>query len=174
MTGIGKATAFSFAKHGVKKIAIGDINQKAIDATATELGRQYPELEILPMQLDVSSEQSIEDAVAATAKKFGGIDYAVNNAGIAGPLVRSAEHTLANWHQTMSVNLHGVWMSQRAEIRQMMKQELGDSYRTGRGVIVNMSSMYGIIGTSMNTPAVAYTTSKHAVVGKMFPQMRRA
>jgi NAD(P)-dependent dehydrogenase (short-subunit alcohol dehydrogenase family) len=125
------------------------------------------------MQLDVASEQSIEDAVKATANKFGSIDYAVNNAGIAGPLVRSAEHSMADWHQTMNVNLHGVWMSQRAEIRQMLKQKPGDTYRTGRGVIVNMSSMYGIIGTSMNTPAVAYTTSKHAVVGEVFSETDR-
>jgi NAD(P)-dependent dehydrogenase (short-subunit alcohol dehydrogenase family) len=52
----------------------------------------------------------------------------------------------------------------KADIRQMLMQTPGDSYRTGRGVIVNMSSMYGLIGTSMNTPAVAYTTSKHAVI----------
>ena len=125
------------------------------------------------MRLDVASEQSIEDAVTAIAKKFGSIDYAVNNAGIAGPLVRSAEHATADWHQTMNVNLHGVWMSQRAEIRQMLKQKPGESYRTGKGVIINMSSMYGIIGTSMNTPAVAYTTSKHAVVGKEFWETSR-
>jgi NAD(P)-dependent dehydrogenase (short-subunit alcohol dehydrogenase family) len=117
------------------------------------------------MQLDVGSEQSIDDAVSSTAKKFGSIDYAVNNAGIAGPLVRSAEHSMADWQKVMDVNLNGVWMSQRAEIRQMLKQKAGDTYRTGRGVIINLSSMYGVIATSMNTPAVAYTTSKHAVVG---------
>jgi NAD(P)-dependent dehydrogenase (short-subunit alcohol dehydrogenase family) len=149
----------------VKKLGLGDINFKAIEATASELSKQYPKLEIHTMQLDVASEQSIDDAIASTAQKFGTIDYAVNNAGVAGPLVLSAEHSSADWRSVMNVNLDGVWMSQRAEIRQMLKQKPGDSYRTGRGVIINMSSMYGLIGTSMNTPAVAYTTSKHAVIG---------
>ena len=164
--GIGKATAFAFAKNGVRQVGLGDINLRAIETTAAELSKQYHDLEVYPLQLDVGNEQSIDKAVASTAQKFGSIDYAVNNAGVAGPLLRSAEHSLADWQKLMDVNLNGVWMSQRAEIRQMLKQKPGDSYRTGRGVIINMSSMYGVIATSMNTPAVAYTTSKHAVVGK--------
>ena len=149
----------------MRRLAIGDINLKAIEVTANELSKQYPELQVLPLQLDVGSEQSVDDGVAATAKKFGSIDYAVNNAGIAGPMVLTAEHSKADWQKVMSVNLNGVWMCQRAQIRQMLKQKPGESYRAGKGVIVNMSSMYGVIGTSMNTPAVAYTTSKHAVIG---------
>lgn len=149
----------------MKKLGLGDIHLNAIKATASELSKQFPELEVHAMQLDVASEKSIDDAIASTAQKFGTIDYAVNNAGVAGSLALSAEHSLADWRSVMNVNSDGVWMSQRAEIRQMLKQKAGDSYRTGKGVIINVSSMYGLIGTSMNTPAVAYTTSKHAVVG---------
>ena len=71
----------------------------------------------------MTNEQSIDDAVAQTASKFGRIDYAVNNAGIGGPLTLSAEHSTPDWQKVMNVNLNGVWMSSRAEIRQMLKQE---------------------------------------------------
>ena len=149
----------------MKKLGLGDINLKAIEATASELSKQYSKLEIHTTQLYVASEQSIDDAIASSAQKFGTIDYAVNNAGVAGPLVPSAQHSSADWRSALNVNSDGVWMSQRAEIRQMLKQTPGDSYKTGRGVIINMSSMFGLIGTSMDTPAVTYTTSKHVVIG---------
>lgn len=73
--------------------------------------------------MDVSDEQSINKAVSDTAAKFGRIDYAVNNAGIAGSHARSGDHELSDWQKLMSINLTGVWMSSRAEIRQMLKQE---------------------------------------------------
>ena len=121
--GIGKATAFSFAKHGAKGLGLGDLNSSAVNATAAELKESFSDLEILPLELDVTNEQSIDDAVARAASKFGRIDYAVNNAGIGGPLTLSAEHSTADWQKVMNVNLNGVWMSSRAEIRQMLKQQ---------------------------------------------------
>lgn len=66
----------------------------------------------------------------------------------------------------MAVNTTGVWLCQRAQIKQMLKQEpRTNSNRSYRGSIVNTASMYGVIGPSSNVPATAYATSKHAVVG---------
>lgn len=66
----------------------------------------------------------------------------------------------------LAVNTTGVWLCQRAQIRQMLKQEKRtESYRSYRGSIVNTASMYGIVGPSLNVPSTAYATSKHAVVG---------
>jgi len=123
LTGIGKATAIAFANHGARAIAIGDVNTSATKEAASEIKKLFPNVEVLPLELDVTKEQSIDEAVAEAAKKLGRIDYAVNNAGIGGSLEFSADHTLAEWQKVMNVNLNGVWMSSRAQIRQMLKQE---------------------------------------------------
>jgi NAD(P)-dependent dehydrogenase (short-subunit alcohol dehydrogenase family) len=111
------------ARHGAKALAIGDVNGPAIREAASEIKKSFPNVEVLPLELDVTKEQSIDDAVAQTASKLGRIDYAVNNAGIGGSQALSADHKLADWQRVMDINLNGVWMSSRAQIRQMLKQE---------------------------------------------------
>ena len=73
--------------------------------------------------MDVSNEASIEDGIRETVDSFGRIDVAVNNAGIAGALRPTNEIETSDWKKVLDVNLNGVWMCQRAEIRQMLKQE---------------------------------------------------
>ncbi|KAL4985912.1 hypothetical protein BDW68DRAFT_179271 [Aspergillus falconensis] len=165
-SGIGKATAYSFARYGVTQLALADINLSAAQTTARELESSFLGVEVLPLNIDVAKEASVNEAVALTVRKFGRIDYAVNNAGIGGSGALSAEHSMEDWVRTMDVNLRGVWLSSRAEISVMLEQEKReDSPRHNRGVIINVASMYGIQAPSLNTPAVAYTTSKHGVVG---------
>ena len=173
----------------MRKLALGDLNIKALDHTATELKSAYPGLEVLPLELNTASEKSVEDAISTTVKRFGRVDYAVNNAGIAGAAWKSADSDLASWQKTVDVNLTGVWLCSRAEIRAMLKQEpLEPEYvfqrkmsknesicpnrsppdsnpRLNRGVIVNVASMYGIIGTNASVGNVSYTATKHGVVG---------
>ncbi|RDW65642.1 SDR family NAD(P)-dependent oxidoreductase [Aspergillus mulundensis] len=164
--GIGKATAFSFAKHGVTQLALADINLSAAETTAREIQSRFPGTEVLPLALDVANEESVSDAVTQTVRQFGRIDYAVNNAGIAGPGALSAEHNVDDWKRTIDVNLHGVWLSSRAQIGVMLGQERReDSPRHNRGIIINVASMYGLLAPSLNTPAVAYAASKHGVLG---------
>ncbi|KAL3486874.1 hypothetical protein BJX62DRAFT_241560 [Aspergillus germanicus] len=166
-SGIGKATAYSFANHGIQRIALADINLPLAQETARTLERNFPHLQVLPLHLDVSSEKSIAEAITKTKTEFKRIDYAVNNAGISGSPALSAEHDVSSWRKTLDVNLTGVWMCSRAQIAAMLAQEKrpDDSERHNRGVIVNVASMYGLLATSLNTPAVAYTASKHGVVG---------
>ncbi|KPI41034.1 3-oxoacyl-[acyl-carrier-protein] FabG [Cyphellophora attinorum] len=164
--GIGKATAQSFVRHGVRRLAIGDINLPALKETASDLKLQYPDLEVVPLELDTSSESLVDKSIADTVKHFGRIDYAVNNAGIAGKAWRSADSDLEGWNKTVDVNLTGVWLCSRAQIRAMLKQNpLEASPRFNRGVIINVASMYGIIGTPLEVGAVVYTATKHGVVG---------
>ncbi|KAL4937894.1 hypothetical protein BDV06DRAFT_226522 [Aspergillus oleicola] len=165
-SGIGKATAFSFVRHGVNQIALADINLSAAETAAREIQSEFPDIEAIPLELDVTDEQSINDVVTQIRGKFGTIDYAVNNAGIGGPHDLSADHTLAEWRRTLNIDLNGVWMSSRAEIKVMLEQEKRkDSPRHNRGVIINVASMYGIVATSLNTPVVSYTAAKHGVIG---------
>ena len=99
-------------------------------------------------------------------KEFGRIDYALNNAGIGGSLKTTDQIDIEDFQRVLAVNTTGVWLCQRAQIRQMLKQEKwSDSPRSFRGSIVNTASMYGIVGPSLNVPSTAYSTSKHAVVG---------
>ena len=167
-SGIGKATAYSLARHGITKLAITDVNQQAAEETASTLRSDFDnKIEVLPLKLDVTNEQSVSDTVATIVKEFKRIDIAVNNAGIGGPNVPSAEHKYEDWKKTLDIDLNGVWLSSREEIRQMLKQEplVANSSRHFRGTIINIASMYGEIATSMNTPVVSYTAAKHGVVG---------
>lgn len=73
--------------------------------------------------MDVASEASVEAAIDATVAAFGRLDIAVNNSGIGGAHGPSHEMTPEDWRRVFDVNVHGVWLCQRAEIRQMLKQE---------------------------------------------------
>ena len=123
-------------------------------------------MSIKEIELDVSNEAAVNDSVEQTVKEFGRIDYALNNAGIGGSLDTTNNIELSDFQRVLAVNTTGVWLCQRAQIRQMLKQEkLNDSIRSYRGSIVNTASMYGVVGPSLNVPSTAYATSKHAVVG---------
>ncbi|KAI9810455.1 MAG: hypothetical protein M1827_006231 [Pycnora praestabilis] len=166
-SGIGRATAFAFAAHGVQSLALLDINLTAQENVNSELKEAHPSVETLVLHCDTSKEESIVNAIKETVKRFGRIDYAVNNAGITGPSKASPDISLDEFKGLLDVNVTGVWVGQREEIRQMLKQEplshAGPISRN-RGVIVNLASIYGIIGPGDDiiTP---YIAAKHAVMG---------
>ncbi len=112
--------------------------------------------------MDTSKEDSVQSAIDQTVKKFGRLDIAINNAGIGGNPAHTADQTLSEWQKVLDVNVNGVWLCQRAQIRQMLKQDpLSPPPRGSRGVIVNTASMLGLVASSPVTRSVAYTTSKH-------------
>jgi len=163
-SGIGQATAFAFAKNGIKKLALTDINRNALLATASAIKAQFPGVEIESMELDVCDEKAVEGCVAAAVKKFGRIDVGVNVAGIGGAGKVTDESEETDWAKVIDINLNGVWRSQRAQLRAMLEQEnLG--LREGRGSIINVASMYGLVAPPAYIPASPYTASKHGVVG---------
>ncbi|KAI6828206.1 hypothetical protein KC332_g2907 [Hortaea werneckii] len=166
-SGIGQATALAFARYVARQLALCDIRPDAIAQTTQKLkDHHHKDLEILNLEADTSCEADVDNAVEHTAKHFGRLDIAVNNAGINGKAASSDQLEFENWRKTLSVNLDGVWLCQRAEIRQMLKQEaLDQAPRGGRGIIVNVASMLGLVGASPSTPAVAYTASKHGMMG---------
>lgn len=150
-TGIGAATALAFAREGCK-VVIGDIaleaGQKIVQKIADEGG------EARFIKVDVSKAQEIEALVKETVVAFGRLDYAFNNAGIGGEQAPTAEYSEEAWNRVISINLTGVWLCMKYEIRQMLAQ--------GGGAIVNMSSILGNVGFA-GSPA--YVASKHGVVG---------
>lgn len=121
--GIGQAAAYAFAQHGVRGLALVDINTVMLEGTRDELRTIYPELNVLIMPVDVTDEESVDTAATKAVEQFGRIDIAVNCAGIGGIPAQTAEMALKDWQKVVDVNQTGVWLCQRAMIRQMLKQE---------------------------------------------------
>lgn len=150
-SGIGADSARAFAEEGASVI-ISDVDE--------EKGRRL-ELEIkeaggnaLFMKHDVSNSRETKKLVDSIVEKFGRLDVAFNNAGIAGPSLPLSEYPDDDWERVISINLLGVFYGMKYEIQQMLKQ--------GGGAIVNTSSILGKVGFNN---ASAYVAAKHAVVG---------
>lgn len=153
-------------RHGIRKLAISDIRPESLDTTSIEIEKMNKDVEILKIQIDTSSEDTVKAAISKVVEHFGRLDIAVNNAGVGGAHHKSQDIPLDEWQKVMSINLNGVFLSQKAEIQQMLKQDPLDPLPRGnRGVIVNVASMYGVTGASPSTMATAYTASKHGVMG---------
>ncbi|KAI6781279.1 3-oxoacyl-[acyl-carrier-protein] reductase-like protein [Emericellopsis cladophorae] len=163
-SGIGQYTAMAFARHGVTRLAIADINASNLEATRATLASTFPQVQILPLHMDVRSKIQVNEGIAQVAKEFGRLDIAVNNAGINGSGRLTHETEDEEIERVLDVNLHGVYRCQKAELAAMVKQEdLGP--RDGRGRIINIASMYGLVAPNSRLSHTSYTTAKHGVVG---------
>lgn len=151
-SGIGRETAVLFAKAGAKVVVAG---RRELEGEQTIQLIRAAGGEGLFVKADVSKSVEVEQLVQKAVEKFGRLDVAFNNAGVEGvlsPIVRQSEE---DWDRTIGINLKGVWLSLKYEIRQMLSQG-------GTGAIVNMSSVTGLVGSA---GAAAYSASKHGVIG---------
>lgn len=147
-SGIGRASALAFAAAGAS-VALVDVDKDGLDATAAALDH---DAEIIAA--DVTDLDAMAGAVERTVARFGRLDAAHNNAGIAGPYLPLDAYPAEEFRRVLQVDLIGVWHCMRAEIAQMRRQ--------GFGAIVNTSSMLGAGGMRDNGP---YVAAKHAVNG---------
>jgi len=151
-SGIGRDTAVLFAKAGAKVVVAGRRDaegHETVDLIHAAGG------DGLFVKADVSKASDVEALVQKAVEQFGRLDVAFNNAGVEGvfaPIVRQSEE---DWDRTININLKGVWLCLKYEIRQMLKQG-------GGGAIVNMASVLGLAGTA---GVAAYSASKHGVLG---------
>jgi NAD(P)-dependent dehydrogenase (short-subunit alcohol dehydrogenase family) len=151
--GIGRESALALARAGAK-VVIVDIDEQAGEETAS-LARASG-AESIFIKADVAHAADVEAMIEETVETFGRLDCAINNAGIQGPVyVPTADYDEEDWDRVIEVNLKGVWLCLKFEIKQMLQQN--------GGTIVNMSSAAGIVGGSVTGPA--YVASKHGVVG---------
>jgi NADP-dependent 3-hydroxy acid dehydrogenase YdfG len=121
--GIGQSAAFALAKHGITRLALTDLNLSLLLSTSAAIKAKYPDVAIETTQLDVCDEKALENSIASAVKRFGRIDVALNIAGISGAGKATHEGEEREWVKVVDVNLNGVWRSQRAELRAMMRQE---------------------------------------------------
>lgn len=147
--GIGKATAILAAKEGAL-VAVCDINEKEGKNTIEEISKNHGRAKFY--RLDVSDENDVRDVFERIGSELGPIYGLVNNAGIAGVNKPTHEITSEEWDRVIRVNLNGVFYCTKYAVVQMMKQK--------RGSIVNLSSIYGIIGAPDVPP---YHATKGAV-----------
>jgi NAD(P)-dependent dehydrogenase (short-subunit alcohol dehydrogenase family) len=149
--GNGRAAAVLLARRGAKVLVI-DRALKAAQDTVAMISREGGTA--LAFEADVSREADCKAAVAAAVAAWGRVDVLVNNVGIGGPTGSAVELDLAAWETGMAVNVTSMVLMARHAIPEMASQ--------GRGAIVNLSSVAGLLG-SLQT-GLLYQTSKGAIV----------
>lgn len=121
--GIGQATAAAFARHGISRLAIADIDVHTLKKTKEAIRAQYPDTKVMELRLDVRQSGQVREALAEVVMKFGRLDIAVNNAGVGGSGKMTHEMPDTEWKQIADVDLFGVWRCQKEELDVMVDQE---------------------------------------------------
>ncbi len=147
--GIGRSACGLLAREGAT-VAVTDVLEDEGHKTADEITRAGGQARF--WRLDVTIEADVQSVFADIERGFGGIDVLVNNAGISGVDKPTHEITEAEWDRVMAVNVKGVFFCTKHVIAAMR--------RRGGGSIVNLSSIYGMIGAADIPP---YHASKGAV-----------
>lgn len=157
--GIGRATAFTFAKAGAA-VAIWDLDEHAGQAVVAGIGDVGGQAAFF--KVNVASQAEVEDALAKTLERFGKVDILVNNAGITrdSQLIKvkdgqvTGKMTEAQFDAVIGVNLKGVFNCTQAVAAEMLKQ--------GYGRIISASSIVGMYG---NFGQTNYVAAKAGVIG---------
>ncbi len=146
--GFGGVAARMFAEEG-GKVVLTDIDTDSGERTAAELKAEGHD--VMFVKLDVTSESDWENAIGATVSSYGGLDILVNNAGIGGasPVEETTEEA---WDLQMDIHAKGVFLGTKYAIPFMRA--------AGGGSIINISSIYGIVGSPTSS---AYHAAKGAI-----------
>ncbi|OJD16202.1 hypothetical protein AJ78_03634 [Emergomyces pasteurianus Ep9510] len=182
--GIGRAVAHTFVAEGCTRLILADRDSEGLQAISQELESLGSDIRTCIVTCDISIEADVQRMIDEGVKAFGAIHYAVNNAGISSkPRVRTHELEVQSYDDVQNVNQRGLWLCERAALRQMLKQGLDlqsrcmespsdgshgylHLFRAGapaqRGSIVNISSIFGRVS---HENVGAYAASKAAVLG---------
>jgi NAD(P)-dependent dehydrogenase (short-subunit alcohol dehydrogenase family) len=153
-SGIGRATAIVFAREGAK-VVIAARNAERGNRVVEEIRTAGGDARFVAT--DVGKTADVENMVAKTVEHFGRLDCAVNNAAAyVGAFSLTADFSEEEFDHTMAVDLKGVWLGMKYEIKQMLSQN-----PTG-GAIVNTSSINGLGGAPM---ASLYSAAKAGILG---------
>ncbi len=145
-SGLGLAGAQAFARAGAR-VAIADLNREAADAAAAALGEGH-----LALGGDVSDEGDVEAMVEAAERELGGIDILVNCAGIPDVFKPTVEQDYAQFRKLVEIHLGGTYLVTKTVGRGMLAR--------GRGAVLNISSIGGVMGLS---PRNAYSAAKAGI-----------
>lgn len=147
--GIGRAAAIAYARAGAF-VVIADIKADILEETRAMIGER-----VLSIPTNVADHEQVTQLMNRAVEQFGRIDIGINNAGIgAAKQAKTHDTDTADWDRVIAVNQTGVYYCMREQLRHMMGQ--------GSGCIVNVAS---VAGHRAMAHQIAYTASKHAVVG---------
>ena len=149
--GIGRAVAVRLASEGAR-LALVDLDATAL--AASQAAVQKAGGEAITVAADVTRAADVERYTRTAVEAFGGIDRFFNNAGILGAVAPLTEYSEEMFDRVIAVNVKGVWLGLKTVAPAMIAR--------GGGAIVNTASIAGLRGTPN---LIAYTASKHAVVG---------
>ncbi|CAN5386764.1 SDR family oxidoreductase [soil metagenome] len=150
-SGLGRAVSLRLAADGAR-VVVSDISEEGGLETVAQIEVAGGEASFVTT--DVSDAESVEHLIATSVERLGGLDLAVNNAGIGHTPGDLHELSIDEWDKVMGVDLRGTFLCMRFELAHMVE--------AGHGRIVNMASNAGV----KNAPAMAaYTAAKHGVVG---------
>lgn len=147
--GIGRHISIVLAEHGANVVLAA--RSDGIYETEELIG---DDVGTLPVELDVTDESSVTDAIDATVDEFGSLDVLVNNAGIGGPTAPVEEVTVEEWDRTQDVNVRGTFLMCKHAVPHLRESE--------RGSVVNISSIAAKDPYPTRTP---YSASKAALIG---------
>lgn len=154
ITGGSKGIGFGIAKklnqQGINCVLVGR-NQQTLDQAVSQL-QNSSQAGVLGIVADVRDSSSLERAVAVTMDRFGGIDYLIANAGV-GHFASIEDLTLAQWQETIDINLSGVFYTVKAAWEAIKKSQ---------GYIITISSL---AGTNFFEKGTAYNASKFGLTG---------
>lgn len=156
-TGIGLGIAIGLADAGAE-VTITGRNLDRLNAVATD----HPRLHAL--QMNVDDVASVQDGIASAAAARGPVAICVANAGIAEP-ARFAEETPEHWRATMATNLDGVFLTFQAAMATLGQDHLARGAHTPEQAGARMIAISSIAGLRGLKGAIAYTASKHGVIG---------
>ncbi|CAM5492727.1 SDR family oxidoreductase [Alcaligenes faecalis] len=151
-SGIGRAIALMFAEQGAALVLTAR-RGALLEAVAKEIRQSGGRAEFVAG--DITRAETHEQVIEAATSRFGGLDIAINNAGIVGALKPLVEMTLEEWQATLNTNLEAAFLGARSQIPAMLHR--------GGGSIVFTSSF---VGTSVGLPGMsAYGAAKAALMG---------
>ena len=150
-SGIGLEIAHAYAKEGAM-VVIADLNEEGARAAALSL-EQYGQ-KTMAVAMDVSNEQMVDSAVEKVVAELGGVDVLVSNAGIQ-VIERIENLEFDKWKLMMGIHLDGAFLTTRACLRQMYKQQRG-------GAIIYIGSVHSKEASPLKAP---YVTAKHGLLG---------
>jgi NAD(P)-dependent dehydrogenase (short-subunit alcohol dehydrogenase family) len=150
-SGIGAEIARRLGAAGAR-VVVADINEAAAGDVAAEIEKAGGTA--VGVHQDVGDADSVKRSVELAVERFGGLDLAVNNAGIGGDQAPTADYGLDDWDKVIAINLSGVFYGLKYQIPALL--------RSGGGSIVNISSILGSVGSANSS---GYVAAKHGVVG---------
>jgi 3-hydroxybutyrate dehydrogenase len=149
-SGIGREIAHAFA-HAGGQVVIADrdaVSASAVAQQLTRIGRTA-----IGVTMDVTSESQVEKGISSAVSAFGRLDILVSNAGM--QIVAALDEVpFADWKRLLAVHLDGAFLTTRAALRQMYKQNSGS--------IIYMGSVHSKEGSVLKAP---YVTAKHGLIG---------